>query len=91
MTTNNCRIEGLTESRLYKDPLSKGQRCAVLCEGFYEWKQPENKGGSKQPYIIYFPQPEGVSTCIILYAATTMGYLIKIIEIFVLLISDIDF
>jgi len=65
MTTNNCRIEGLTESRLYKDPLAKGRRCVVLCEGFYEWKRPEHKGGNKQPYIIYFPQPEGVSIIIL--------------------------
>lgn len=61
ISTNNCRIERITESRLYKDPLNKGRRCVVLCEGFYEWKKPKSKGGIKQPYIIYFPQPEGQS------------------------------
>ena len=65
MTTNNCRIEGITESRLYKTPLVMGRRCIILCEGFYEWKQPQSKGGIKQPYIIFFPQPEGVSIIII--------------------------
>lgn len=67
ISTNNCRIERITESRLYKDPLNKGRRCVVLCEGFYEWKKPKSKGGIKQPYIIYFPQPEGVSTLLIIF------------------------
>lgn len=59
MTTNNCRIEGLTESKLYKDPLMKGKHCVVLCDGFYEWKKLEAKG-EKQPYFIYFQQFDGV-------------------------------
>ncbi len=65
MTTNNCRIEGLIESKLFKNPLIKGKRCVVLCDGFYEWKKPKGKG-DKQPYMIYFPQPEGVSLFVLL-------------------------
>lgn len=60
MTTNNCRIEGIADSKLYKIPLEKGRRCVVLCDGFYEWKKPSGKDENKQPYFIYFPQPEQV-------------------------------
>ena len=60
MSTTNCRIEGLLESKLFKDPLNKGKRCVVLCDGFYEWKKTQVKG-EKQPYFIYFPQSKGVS------------------------------
>jgi len=49
LTTNNCRLEGVMTSKLYKNCLSKG-RCVVVCEGFYEW---ERSGESKQPYLVY--------------------------------------
>jgi len=49
LTTNNCRLESVKESKLYKGCLSKG-RCVVVCEGFYEW---ERSGESKQPYLVY--------------------------------------
>jgi len=49
LTTNNCRIENVLESKLYRPCLSKG-RCVVVCEGFYEW---ERSGGIKQPYLVF--------------------------------------
>ncbi|XP_050424764.1 abasic site processing protein HMCES [Adelges cooleyi] len=49
LTTNNCRVESLTTSKLFQTPLTEGKRCVVVCEGFYEWK-------SKLPYFIYSPQ-----------------------------------
>ncbi|XP_046395802.1 abasic site processing protein HMCES isoform X2 [Ischnura elegans] len=58
MSTNNCRLENVLESRLYSVPLYKGQRCVVICDGFYEWQT--TKGSQKQPYFIYAPQVEGV-------------------------------
>jgi len=58
--TNNCRIEGIEEKASYKPSLLKGQRCVVLCDGFYEW-QTTKAEKKKQPYLIYVPQPEGVS------------------------------
>lgn len=60
LSTNNCRIEGISEKKLYHTPLTKGNRCVVLCDGFYEWK---TNGKNKQPYFIHSPQPDGV--CII--------------------------
>ncbi|PNF39144.1 hypothetical protein B7P43_G01326 [Cryptotermes secundus] len=58
LSTNNCRLEGLLSSKLYSRPFSKGQRCVVVCDGFYEWQT--TKGNrSKQPYFIYMPQDEG--------------------------------
>lgn len=36
----------------------KGQRCVILADGFYEWKK---EGKDKQPFFIYFPQPQTAS------------------------------
>ena len=58
LSTNNSRLEGITEKKLFREPLSRGNRCVVLCDGFYEWKS-QGKG-VKQPYFIYSPQNEGV-------------------------------
>lgn len=58
--TNNCRIEDIEEKKSYKPSLLKGQRCVVLCDGFYEWQTTKGEK-TKQPYLIYVPQPEGVS------------------------------
>ncbi|KAL0276187.1 UNVERIFIED_CONTAM: hypothetical protein PYX00_003804 [Menopon gallinae] len=54
LSTNNCRIENLDSSKLYKKPFLQGQRCVVVCDGFYEWQT--TKGKDKQPYFIYMPQ-----------------------------------
>lgn len=59
LSTNNCRLEGLLSSKLYLRPFNKGQRCVIVCDGFYEWQTTKGKG-SKQPYFIYMPQDEGV-------------------------------
>ncbi|GLG99161.1 Embryonic stem cell-specific 5-hydroxymethylcytosine-binding protein [Gryllus bimaculatus] len=59
LTTHNCRLEHMLSSKLYSPPFSKGLRCVVVCDGFYEWQT--TKGSkNKQPYFIYRPQPEGV-------------------------------
>ncbi|XP_048515317.1 abasic site processing protein HMCES isoform X2 [Athalia rosae] len=61
MTTHNARSEGLLESKLYSQPLTQGQRCVILCEGYYEWKtKNKNKSDPKQPYFIYSKQNDGV-------------------------------
>ncbi|XP_069499446.1 abasic site processing protein HMCES [Ambystoma mexicanum] len=52
-STSNCRSDTILEKTLYKAPLTKGNRCVVLAEGFYEWQR---HNGDKQPYYIYFPQ-----------------------------------
>ncbi|XP_075229765.1 abasic site processing protein HMCES [Lycorma delicatula] len=57
LSTNNARLEGLAKSRLYSNPLKKGQRCVVISDGFYEWKK---DAGAKQPYFIYVKQDEGM-------------------------------
>jgi len=49
LSTNNCRLENVMTSKLYKPCLSRG-RCVVVCQGFYEW---ERSGGVKQPYLVY--------------------------------------
>lgn len=33
LTTNNARIEGIRESKLYSGSVNKGRRCVVLCDG----------------------------------------------------------
>ena len=55
LTTNNARLEGLKESKLYKPSLENDRRCVIVCDGFYEWKK--LKSGQKQPYFVYASQP----------------------------------
>ncbi|CAG2063818.1 unnamed protein product [Timema podura] len=59
LSTNNCRLEGMIGSKLYGRAFSKGNRCVIVCDGFYEWQTTKGKG-NKQPYFIYMHQPEGV-------------------------------
>lgn len=33
LTTNNCRLEHMLNSKLFRGPFRRGQRCAVVCEG----------------------------------------------------------
>lgn len=33
LTTNNARIEGLRDSKLYKGAMERKQRCVVICDG----------------------------------------------------------
>lgn len=59
LTTNNCRFETMLQSKLYKHAFEKGQRCVVLCEGFYEWQTTNpnaSKSSERAAYYIYMPQ-----------------------------------
>lgn len=60
LTTNNARIEGIENSKLYKPLLSSGKRCVMIVEGFYEWQTVDTKlKSSERPvYYIYMPQPD---------------------------------
>ncbi|XP_076171412.1 abasic site processing protein HMCES-like [Ptiloglossa arizonensis] len=60
MSTHNARLENLKTSTLYGPPLRRGQRCIVVCEGYYEWKAGKTKKDIKQPYYIYAAQEKGV-------------------------------
>ncbi|KAG7189822.1 hypothetical protein KM043_017482 [Ampulex compressa] len=60
MSTHNARLEGINNSKLYSPPLHRGQRCIVVCEGYYEWKAGKTKKDVKQPYYIYAAQDKGV-------------------------------
>lgn len=54
LTTNNARLEGLSDSKLYKPSVENDRRCVIVCDGFYEWKK--LKSGQKQPYFVYANQ-----------------------------------
>lgn len=63
LTTNNCRLESMLQSRLYANALRKGQRCVVLCEGFYEWQTTDpkaTKASQRAAYYVYMPQSDGI-------------------------------
>ncbi|KAF6020613.1 HMCES [Bugula neritina] len=45
---NNCRGETISEKSTFSVPFSKGKRCVVIAEGFYEWQTVRSK---KIPYI----------------------------------------
>jgi putative SOS response-associated peptidase YedK len=50
-STINARVETVQTAASYKGPWSRGQRCLVVAEGFYEW-QLQADGKSKVPYYI---------------------------------------
>ncbi|XP_026481621.1 embryonic stem cell-specific 5-hydroxymethylcytosine-binding protein [Ctenocephalides felis] len=56
LTTNNCRLESMLQSKLYGPAFRNGQRCVVLADGFYEWQTEGDKSKLKTPYYIYLPQ-----------------------------------
>jgi len=58
LTTNNCRLEHLMDSKLYRGPFKRGQRCVVICEGFYEWQTagPAKKPSEREAYLVFVPQ-----------------------------------
>uniref|UniRef100_A0A224Y3B3 Abasic site processing protein HMCES n=1 Tax=Rhipicephalus zambeziensis TaxID=60191 RepID=A0A224Y3B3_9ACAR len=60
LNTFNCRVESCSYRRCYKPAIAQGRRCVVVAEGYYEWKQPSS-GSAKEPFFIYFKQPEGIS------------------------------
>ncbi len=39
LSTINARIEGVSQSRLYRGPLER-RRCLILADGYYEWQAP---------------------------------------------------
>lgn len=53
--THNCRLERVMESRVFKPALMSGQRCVVICEGFYEWA---TATPDKTPYFIHAVQKD---------------------------------
>lgn len=64
LTTNNCRLETMLQSKLYKNAFNKGQRCVILCEGFYEWQTTDpkaKKSSERAAYYIHMPQEKGIS------------------------------
>lgn len=61
LTTNNCRLETMLTSRLYGTSFRKGQRCVIVCEGFYEWQTTKGaKSSEREAYYCYMPQEGGV-------------------------------
>ena len=52
LSTNNCRLEGILSSKLYKRVLTQRKLCVVIAQGFYEWKTSASKNEPKQPYFI---------------------------------------
>lgn len=61
LTTNNCRLENLAMSKLFKPVLNAGNRCVILCEGFYEWQTTKTLKPSERPVnYIYMPQDKEV-------------------------------
>lgn len=50
-STINATIEKLTDAPTWRGPWKRGQRCAIVATGFYEW-QAQADGKTKQPYYI---------------------------------------
>ncbi|CAK1593851.1 unnamed protein product [Parnassius mnemosyne] len=59
LSTNNCRLENIRQSKLYNPILLDGGRCIIVIEGYYEW-QTTIKTKVKQPYYIYASQDEHI-------------------------------
>lgn len=67
LSTNNCRLENISSSKLYNPILRNGGRCVIVVEGFYEWQTTNKSARLKQPYYIYSEQNEGVKVEYISY------------------------
>lgn len=54
-------METMRTSKMYKRSFEKGQRCVIVCEGFYEWQTTKELKSSERPaFYIYMPQKESV-------------------------------
>jgi len=51
--TLNAKIETLAEKPPFKNAINN--RCLVIADGFYEWQWLDQKGRSKQKYLITLP------------------------------------
>jgi putative SOS response-associated peptidase YedK len=51
-STINARMETVTTAPSYRGAWSRGQRCLVVAQGFYEW-QTQSDGKSRVPYFIH--------------------------------------
>jgi len=51
-STFNARAEDFTTKPAFRDAWTRGQRCLVVTDGFYEWKKLDAKRKLKQPYAI---------------------------------------
>jgi putative SOS response-associated peptidase YedK len=56
-STINARVESVQTSASYRGPWTRGQRCLVICRGFYEW-QTQADGKSRVPYYIHLNDQE---------------------------------
>lgn len=51
-STFNARADTVDTKPAFKGAWSKGRRCLIVTDGFYEWKKLDLKGKEKQPYAI---------------------------------------
>ncbi|CDW54484.1 UPF0361 protein C3orf37 homolog [Trichuris trichiura] len=51
----NARAESVLSKPLFKESMRRGRRCAILTQGFYEWRKSTS---GKQPYFIYMPDDD---------------------------------
>jgi len=56
-STINATVENLAERATWRGPWSRGQRCAIVASGFYEW-QVQADGKTKQPFYIQLNDQE---------------------------------
>ncbi|MGI4755994.1 MAG: SOS response-associated peptidase [Janthinobacterium lividum] len=57
MSTFNAKAESVETANTWREPFTKGRRCLVPADGYYEWKvlDPEAKKPAKQPYAFTVP------------------------------------
>lgn len=60
LTTFNARSEEFRSKSMFSTPFKRGQRCVVVCDGYYEWKR---DGTAKKPYFLYTEQDKKWDIC----------------------------
>ncbi|XP_077544670.1 abasic site processing protein HMCES-like [Haemaphysalis longicornis] len=70
--TSNCRVESAPDRRSFSAAVLQRQRCAVVCQGYYEARRSSRSG--RRMYFVRFPdEPQAAAPRVLLLAGLFDG------------------